>query len=221
MLGQHHGGFAPFGFASPAHQAQQGAVRQAQEGPVVRLAPCGLALEAFGDVGQCLLVGPLVHLGGFILQAQRLQPVGNQVLNFQVVGCGGFQLARLYQRLLMAELAGLQLIDQHIQGFFVLPVAAETAVLGGLADFRVVEGFDGEGQRLGRRLVVTHGSPRRCAPRDDGKLRLGWLRFFLGHGRVWRIRCGWARQRSGQCGWCRCGRSWPHSGANRVPWRLT
>jgi len=40
----------------------------------------------------------------------------------------------LHQRLLVAELAGLQLVDQHIQGFFVLPVAAEAAVGGGLAD---------------------------------------------------------------------------------------
>lgn len=38
------------------------------------------------DVGQCLLVGPFIHLGGFILQAQCPQPVGNEVLNFQVVG---------------------------------------------------------------------------------------------------------------------------------------
>ena len=146
LLGQRHGGFAPFGFVPPAHQAQQSAVRQAQEGPVVHLTLGDLAFEAFGNVGQCLLVGPLIHLGGFILQAQCSQPVGNEVLNFQVVGRGGFQLARLHQRLFVAELAGLQFVDQHIQGFFVLPVAAETAVLGGLAGFRVVEGFDGERQ---------------------------------------------------------------------------
>ena len=71
--------------------------------------------------------------------------------------------------------------DKGDGSFFVLPVAAETAVGGGLAGFRVVEGLDGEGQGSGRRLVVIHGSPRRCALRDVGKLRLGWLRFFLGH----------------------------------------
>ena len=121
-------------------------MRQAQLGPVVHLTPGDLAFEAFGDVGQCLLVGPFIGLGGFILQAQCPQPVGNEVLNFQVVGRGGLKLGRLHQRLLVCELAGLQLVDQHIQGFFVLPVAAEPAVLGGLAGFRVVEGFDGEGQ---------------------------------------------------------------------------
>jgi hypothetical protein len=47
LLGQRHGGFAPFCFVPLAHQAQQGAVRQAQEGPVVHpmtrtlhLTPC-------------------------------------------------------------------------------------------------------------------------------------------------------------------------------------
>ena len=35
-----------------------------------------------------------LHIGGFILQAQCPQPVGNEVLNFPVGGCGGFQLAR-------------------------------------------------------------------------------------------------------------------------------
>jgi len=29
-----------------------------------------LAFEAFGDVGQRLLVGPFIHLGGFILQVR-------------------------------------------------------------------------------------------------------------------------------------------------------
>ena len=81
-----------------------------------------------------------------IVQAQCPQLVGNEVLNFQVVGRGGFQLARLHQRLLVAELAGLQLVDQHIQGFFVLPMAAEPALLGGLAGCRFIEGFYGEAQ---------------------------------------------------------------------------
>ena len=89
-------------------------MRQAQEGPVVHLTPGDLAFEAFGDVGQCLLVGPFIDLGGFVMQAQCPQPVGNEVLNFQVVGRGGFQLARLHQRLLVAELAGPQLVDQYI-----------------------------------------------------------------------------------------------------------
>ena len=126
-------------------------MRQTQEEPVVHFTPGDLAFEAFGDVGQCLLVGPFIHLGGLILQAQCPQPVGHEVLNFQVVGRGGFQLACLHQCLLVAELAGLQFVDQHIQGFFILPVAAETAVLGGLAGFRVIEGFDGEGQGRGLR----------------------------------------------------------------------
>jgi len=46
-------------------------------------------MAAFWDVGQCLAAGPLIHLGGFILQAQCPQPVGNEILNFQVVGRGG------------------------------------------------------------------------------------------------------------------------------------
>ena len=33
LLGQRHGGFAPFCFVPPAHQAQQSTVRQAHEGP--------------------------------------------------------------------------------------------------------------------------------------------------------------------------------------------
>jgi hypothetical protein len=55
------------------------------------------------------------------------------------------------QRLTKHLAGSLQLVDQHIQGFFVLPVAAESAVLGGLAGFRVVEGLDGEGHRRGLR----------------------------------------------------------------------
>jgi hypothetical protein len=35
-------------------------------------------------------------------------------------------------------------MTRKLGGFFVLPVAAETAVLCGLAGFRVAEGFDGE-----------------------------------------------------------------------------
>jgi len=42
--------------------------------------------------------------------------------------------------------AGFGLVNQRIQGFFVLPVAGDTAVLGGLAGFGIVEGFDGEGE---------------------------------------------------------------------------
>ena len=91
--------------------------------------------------------GPLVHLGRFILQAQRPQPVGNEVLDFQVVRGGGFQLARLHQGLLVGDAASLELVDQRVKGFFILPVAAETTVLGGLASFGVIEGFDGEGER--------------------------------------------------------------------------
>lgn len=83
---------------------------------------------------------------------------------------------------------------------------ANTYLAMRVAGFGVVEGFDGEGQGGGRRLVVIHGSPGRFAPRDDGKLRLGWLRCFLGHGRAWGIRGGWARQRPGRRGWYRCGR---------------
>ncbi len=47
----------------------------------------------------------------------------------------------------MGDAASFELFDQRIQGFFILPVAAETAVLGGLAGFGVIEGFDGEGER--------------------------------------------------------------------------
>ena len=69
--------------------------------------------------------GRFIHLGGFILQTQRPQPVGNEVLDFQVVWGGRFQLARLHQGLLVGDAAGFELLDQHIHGFFVLPVAAE------------------------------------------------------------------------------------------------
>lgn len=41
---------------SMGHQAQQTAMRQAQEKPVVYLSLGDLAFEAFGDVGQCQLV---------------------------------------------------------------------------------------------------------------------------------------------------------------------
>ena len=51
------------------------------------------------------------------------------------------------QGLLVGDAAGFELLDQHIQSFFVLPVADETAVLGGLAGFGVIEGFDGECER--------------------------------------------------------------------------
>jgi len=47
----------------------------------------------------------------------------------------------------VGDAACFELLDQHVQGFFVLPVAAKTAVLGGFAGVRVVEGFDSEGQR--------------------------------------------------------------------------
>lgn len=81
----------PFCFVPPEHQVQQGEVRQTQKGPTVHLTPGNLTFETFGDVGQCPLVGPFVHLRGLILQEQCPQPVGNVVLNFQVVGCGGFE----------------------------------------------------------------------------------------------------------------------------------
>ena len=37
LLGQRHGGFAPFCFVPQAHQTQHGAVRKAQKGPVQSL----------------------------------------------------------------------------------------------------------------------------------------------------------------------------------------
>ncbi|NBW79360.1 MAG: hypothetical protein EBR27_10155 [Betaproteobacteria bacterium] len=108
--------------------------------------------------------GPFIHLGGFILQTQRPQPIGDEILDFQVVWGGGFQLARLHQGLLVGDAAGFELLDQHVQGLFVLPVAAESAVLGGLAGFGIIEGFDGEGQRglgvIGLRLFAGHGRAR-------------------------------------------------------------
>ena len=122
-------------------------MRQAQKGAVVHFTPGDLADVAFGDMRVRPAKGPFIHLGGFILQTQRPQPVGNEVLDFQVVRSGGFQLARLHQGLLVGDAAGFELLDQRVQSFFVLPVAAETAVLGGLAGFGVIEGFDGEGER--------------------------------------------------------------------------
>jgi hypothetical protein len=52
----------------------------------------------------------------------------------------------LHQRMPVASLADFQLVDQHTQGFFVLPVAAEPAVLGGLVGFWVIEGLGCEVQ---------------------------------------------------------------------------
>ncbi len=160
LLGQCHGGFA----ITPVHQAQQGAMRQAEEGAVVHFTPGDLADVTLGDVRLRLAKGLFIHLGGFILQTQRPQPVGDEVLDFQVVRGGGFQLARLHQSLLVGDPAGFELLDQHVQGFFVLPVATETAVLGGLAGFGVIEGFDGEGDRglgvIGLRLFAGHGRVR-------------------------------------------------------------
>ena len=146
LLGQCHGGFAAFCLVPSVHQAQQGAMHQAQEGPVVHFTPGDLAGVALGDLCLRPAKGLFLHLGRCILQTQRPQPVGNEVLDFQVVRGGGFQLARLHEGLLVGELAGLQLVDQHIQGFFALPVAAKTAVLGGLDGFGVIEGFGGERQ---------------------------------------------------------------------------
>jgi len=60
---------------------------------------------------------------------------------------GDFQLARLHQGLLVGKAAGFELVDHRVQGFFILPVAAESAVLGGFVSFGVIEGFDGEGER--------------------------------------------------------------------------
>ncbi len=122
-------------------------MRQAQEGAVVHFTPGDLAAVALGDVRLRPAKGPFIHLGGFILQTQRPQPVGNEVLDYQVVRGGGFQLARLHQGLLVGNAAGFELVDQFVQRFFVLPISAETAVLGGLAGFGVIEGFDGEGER--------------------------------------------------------------------------
>ena len=121
-------------------------MRQAQQGPVVHFTPGDLAGVTLGDVYLRPAKGLFLHLGRFVLQTQRPQPVGNEVLDFQFAWGGGFQLACLHQGLLVAELAGLQLVDQHIQGFFALPVAAKTAVLGGLDGFGVIEGFGGERQ---------------------------------------------------------------------------
>ncbi len=160
LLGQCHGGLS----ITPVHQAQQGAMRQAQEGAVVHFTPGDLAGVALGNVRLCPAKGPLIHLGGFVLQTQRPQPVGDEVLDFQVVRGGGFQLARLHQGLLVGDASGFELVDQRIQGLFVLPVAAESAVLGGLASFGVIEGFDGEGERgfgvIGLRLFAGHGRVR-------------------------------------------------------------
>ncbi len=47
----------------------------------------------------------------------------------------------------MGDAASFELLDQRAQGSFILPVVAETAVMGGLAGFGVIEGFDGEGKR--------------------------------------------------------------------------
>jgi len=83
-----------------------------------------------------------IHFGGFILRTQRPQPVGNEVLDFQVVRGGRFQLTSLHQGLLLGE----------------------AAVLGGFTGFGVIEGFDGEGERglcvIGLRLFAGHGRVR-------------------------------------------------------------
>jgi hypothetical protein len=61
-----------------------------------------------------------------------------EVLHSQVVGRARSQLAAEHQRLLVAELAGLQLVDQRTQCFFIVAVAVETAALGGLAGFWII-----------------------------------------------------------------------------------
>ena len=117
LPGQHHGDFA----VASIHQDQQGAMRQAQEGAVVHFTPRDLAGVALLDVRLRQAKGPFIHIGGLISQTQRPQPLSNEVLDFQVVRRGDFQLERLHQRLLVAELA----------------------ILRGLAGFGGIEGFDG------------------------------------------------------------------------------
>lgn len=92
LLGQRHGSFA----VSLVHQAQQGAMRQAQEGAVVHFTPGDQSGVALRNVRVRSAKGPFIHLGGFVLQTQRPQPVGDEVLDFKVVRGGGFQLARLH-----------------------------------------------------------------------------------------------------------------------------
>jgi len=107
--------------------------------------------------------GLFLHLCRFVLQTQRPQPVGNEVVDFQVVRGGGFQLACLRQGLLVGDAAGFELVNQRVQNFFVLPVAAEAPLLVGLS-LGIIAGFDGEGERgrcvIGLRLLAGHGRVR-------------------------------------------------------------
>gem|GEM_PF-3308371 len=71
LLGQCHG-VLPI---TPVHQAQHGAMRQAQKGAayVTRLhfTPGDLAGVALGDVRLRPAKGPFLHIGSFVLQTQR------------------------------------------------------------------------------------------------------------------------------------------------------
>jgi hypothetical protein len=88
---------------------------QAQEA-VIHFTPGDLPGVALGDVRLRPAKSPFLYLGRFILQTQRTEPVGNEVLDFQVVQGGGFQLARLHQGLLVGDAACFELFDQRVQG---------------------------------------------------------------------------------------------------------
>jgi hypothetical protein len=59
------------------HQAQQRAMRKAQEGSVVDLAPSDLALVTFGHNGQRGGEGAFIDFRRFVTQRQRPEPVGD------------------------------------------------------------------------------------------------------------------------------------------------
>jgi hypothetical protein len=44
------------------------------------------------------------------------------------------------------DATGFELVNQRVKSLFILPVAGESAVLGGFAGFGIIVGFDGEGQ---------------------------------------------------------------------------
>jgi hypothetical protein len=47
--------------------------------------------------------------------------------------------------LIVVDTAGFELVDERVQGFFVLPIALESAVVARFTGVGVIEGLDSEG----------------------------------------------------------------------------
>jgi hypothetical protein len=75
--------------------------------------------------------GAFIDFRRFVTQRQRPKPVGDEVLDFEVIGESGFQLVRASglacQGLLVAESSSVEFVEQDIKRFFFVPVAREAA----------------------------------------------------------------------------------------------